>query len=89
VSNLRFVSFEEMTGRKAGIPTIIDAPNLSQSHQPNPNLSSPFQSELDYALCSHILPSQKAMLLLSSRTRGLVLSPISLVSIMLMNGMQN
>jgi hypothetical protein len=45
VSNLRLVSFEEMTGR---IP--IDAPNLSQSHQPNPSLSSPFQSELDYAL---------------------------------------
>jgi len=36
VSNLRSVSFEEMTGRKAGIP--IDAPNLSQSHQLNSNL---------------------------------------------------
>jgi hypothetical protein len=50
VSNLRSVSFEEMTGRKAGIP--IDAPNLSQSHQLNSNLSAfgPFQSEFDYAL---------------------------------------
>jgi len=48
VSNLRSVSFEEMMGRKAGIP--IDGPNLSQGHQPNPNLSSPFQSEFDYAL---------------------------------------
>ena len=49
-SNLRSVSFEEMTGRKTGIP--IDAPNPSQSHQPNPDLSAfgPFQSELDYAL---------------------------------------
>ncbi|KAN0083693.1 hypothetical protein V8E54_002781, partial [Elaphomyces granulatus] len=48
VSNLRSLSFEEMTGRKAGMP--IDGPNLSQSHQSNPNLSSPFQSEFDYAL---------------------------------------
>jgi hypothetical protein len=90
-SNLRSVSFKEMTGRHAGTPTDNPpAPNLSQSDQPNPSLF-PFQSEFDYALAMffHQGSSQKAMLPLSSRTKGLVLSSICSASMVLMNGMRN
>jgi hypothetical protein len=75
VSNLRLVSFEEMTGRKAGIP--IDAPNLSQSHQQNPSLSSPFQSELDYALAMFFHQRQLTKGDVTAFFQDMRLSPIS------------